>query len=550
MKNILIGILIFLSASVSAQNLPVDVNLSPQGVVYNHLYYLQSDSYNPDLATKSFKINDIKKAKKTAIKLKQILDAKTIYVNIDALPQNNDYTDSVTGLSIYVIDKKCPEIFLEKINNEWVYSEFTVNKVPYLFTTTFPFESKLATYFSNPFWKNKFAGVELWQWLCLGFLVVLFLFLVVIIRALVSLLLKVLRKTRFYKSVSNSVSFKKGMRLLSLLISVQLIIYLIPSLLLPVKLNVFLIRSLEILAIFFVIFLMLKLVSVVFHYFGKLAEKTENTMDDQLTPVMKKIAQFIVWSVGIVYVLSNLNVNVTALLAGLSIGGLALALAAQDTVKNFFGSVMIFIDKPFQIGDWIHFDDIDGVVEEVGIRSTRIRTFANSLVYVPNAKLADATIDNMGLRKFRRYKTEIGVTYDTPPEIINVFVNGIQEIIKTHPTTKKDNFEVSLNSFGSSSLNILVYCFFEASVWSDELKGRHQVMYAIIKLASDLGVRFAFPTQTLHIEEFPEKKSDTPVSKKEQDAINKLNTSIKEIDKYFNKPNNDNSLKENSLGGE
>ena len=210
---------------------------------------------------------------------------------------------------------------------------------------------------------------------------------------------------------------------------------------------------------------------------------------------------------------------------------------------------MIFLDRPFQIGDWIHFDEVDGVVEEVGIRSTRIRTFANSLVYVPNAHLANVTVDNMGLRQFRRYKTEIGITYDTPPEIIDLFVEGIKEIILMHPTTRKDYFEVSLNSFGSNSLNILMYMFFEATNWSDELKGRHEVMFAIIKLANQCGVRFAFPTQTIHIEDFPGQKSLTPEAVTSVDYQNKAKASLKEIKQYFKEldPNQKNIK---PLGGE
>lgn len=539
--------LLFLIVTAFAFNQTDSIYKSPNSVIYNHLYYLQPDSYNPSLAANSFNREE---AQKLAIKLKQILDGKGIYINFDEVPQDANYIDTNKNKSVYVLSSSLPKVYVEKINGKWYYSAETAQEISRLFKEIYPLQNQLSTYFTNPKWKGKFLGVELWQWLCLVLLVVFFLILLVVFKFIINLIFTFFNRTKFYKTISKRKSFSAGVRLIAFWMSLKAIAFLIPSIQLPVKLNVLLLRGIEILSVFFVVFVVLKIVKVLFEYFEKKAELTESKMDDQLLPVLRKMANFVVWVIGLVYVFSTLNVNITALLAGLSIGGLALALAAQDTVKNFFGSVMIFIDKPFQIGDWIHFDDVDGIVEEVGIRSTRIRTFANSLVYVPNAKLADATIDNMGLRKFRRYKTEIGVTYDTPPEIINVFVDGIIEIIKTHPTTKKDNFEVSLNSFGASSLNILVYCFFEASVWSDELKGRHQVIYAIIKLANDLGVRFAFPTQTLHIEEFPEKKGLTPVSKQKQEAVKTLNSSLKEIDAYFNKPSNDNSIKENTLGGE
>jgi MscS family membrane protein len=165
-------------------------------------------------------------------------------------------------------------------------------------------------------------------------------------------------------------------------------------------------------------------------------------------------------AIGLLYVLQSLNFDITTLLAGISIGGIALALAAQDTLKNFFGSLMIFIDKPFQIGDWINFNEVDGTVEEVGFRSTRVRTFANSLVYVPNGKLADSTIDNFGLRQYRRFSTTISLTYDTPTALIRQFVDGLNEIVANHPDTRKDFWEVKLNTMGSHSLNIMFYIFF------------------------------------------------------------------------------------------
>jgi MscS family membrane protein len=539
MKHILITIITIIIWGVGFNQID-SINKSPRDIIYNHLFNLQKESYNPDLAAKSFKTE---KAQKLAIKLKQILDGKGIYIDFNKVPEEADYIDSVTQENIYYLSSTIPQVYVKKTKGKWHYSAVTAQEIPALFKEVYPLSNQLSTYFTHPKWKVFFLGIQFWQWFCLVLMFVAFAVFTLVFKYLIRLFFVFFNKTRFYKAISKRKSFYATIRLVAYLISLKIIVFFIPSIQLSLKLNILLLRSIEILSVFFIIFLILKVIKVLFEYFEKKAEVTESKMDDQLLPVLQKISSFIIWTIGLAYVFSTLNVNITALLAGLSIGGLALALAAQDTVKNFFGSVMIFIDKPFQIGDWIHFDNVDGVVEEVGVRSTRIRTFANSLVYVPNAKLADATIDNMGLRTFRRYKTEIGVTYDTPPEVINVFVLGIKQIIKTHPTTKKDNFEVCLNSFGSSSLNILVYCFFEASAWSDELKARHQIIYAIIKLANDLGVRFAFPTQTLHIEEFPEKKSDTPKSKKEQEAIGVLNSSIKEIDAYFNQPNNDNTLK-------
>jgi len=189
---------------------------------------------------------------------------------------------------------------------------------------------------------------------------------------------------------------------------------------------------------------------------------------------------------------------------------LAFALAAQDTIKNFFGSLMIFVDRPFQVGDWITSGDLDGTVEEVGFRSTRIRTFRNSVMSIPNGVITNQMIDNHGLRVYRRFMTTIALTYDTPPELIDVFVKGLKQIVEDHPKTRKDYYEIHFNNMGSSSLDVLFYIFFNVPSWTDELVARHEVLLEIVRLAEHLGVNFAFPTQTLHVETFPEKKGNSP----------------------------------------
>lgn len=169
-----------------------------------------------------------------------------------------------------------------------------------------------------------------------------------------------------------------------------------------------------------------------------------------------------------------------------------------------FGSLLIFLDKPFQVGDWIQADSIDGTVEEVGFRSTRVRTFANSVIYVPNGKISDMMVNNMGMRKFRRFNTTLGLEYGTPAEKIQLFVEGLKQIVLEHPSTRKDYYEIHLNGFGAYSIDVLFYIFFEVPNWSEELKARQDVLFKVLELASSLDVSFAFPSQTLHIGSMPE----------------------------------------------
>ncbi len=229
------------------------------------------------------------------------------------------------------------------------------------------------------------------------------------------------------------------------------------------------------------------------------ALKTHNKFDDLLVPMVSKSLKVFVVVIGIVFAADNLNIDVTSLLAGLGLGGLAFALAAKDLLGNFFGSVTVLLDRPFSIGDWVVIGDIEGTVEQVGFRSTRIRTFYNSLVTMPNSILTTTKIDNMGARRFRRMTQSLSVTYDTAPEKIEAFCEGIRKIIQMHPYMRKDYYQVYFNEYASASLNILVYVFWATPDWSTELRERHRFLLDILRLARQLEVEFAFPTQTLYL---------------------------------------------------
>ena len=229
------------------------------------------------------------------------------------------------------------------------------------------------------------------------------------------------------------------------------------------------------------------------------AAGTATKYDDLLIPLLRSSAKVFIAAFGVIFLADNLNINITGLLAGLGLGGLAFALAAQDTVKNFFGSITVLVDRPFQVGDWVVIGDIEGTVEAVGFRSTRIRTFYNSLVTLPNANLISADVDNYGARRYRRWKAHLGVAYDTPPEKIDILCEGIRELVRRHPYTRKDYFHVYLNQFGASSLDILLYIFWETPDWSTELRERHRLALDVLRLTQHLGIEIAFPTQTLYL---------------------------------------------------
>lgn len=217
-------------------------------------------------------------------------------------------------------------------------------------------------------------------------------------------------------------------------------------------------------------------------------------------PMINKVLKIFLLLIAFILIVQNLGYSVSSLLAGLGIGGLAVALAAKDTLANVFGSVMIFLDRPFVIGDWVIVGGTEGIVEDVGFRTTRIRTWARNEVSIPNSVVVNETIQNYSRRPQQRIMTTIGVTYDTPPDKLEEAVRRIREIIKDHPDTDKNTIYIYFSEFGDSYLGIFLYFFIDSPVWSVFLNARHEIFIKIMKTFEELGVEFAFPTRTVHLE--------------------------------------------------
>jgi MscS family membrane protein len=242
-----------------------------------------------------------------------------------------------------------------------------------------------------------------------------------------------------------------------------------------------------------------RLVDLVSVYLLEQARRSRTRLDDALVPLIPKTLKIFVTVVGIVFVADNLNIDITSLLAGLGLGGLAFALAAKEMVQNLFGSVSVLLDRTFAVGDWVVIGDAEGTVERIGFRSTRLRTFYNSVLTLPNSQLITASVDNMGQRRYRRMSTRLSLTYNTPPDRIEAFCEGIRELVRQHPYMRKDFFHVYFNEYGAASLNVLVYVFWETPDWATELRERHRSLLDILRLAHRLDVEFAYPTQTLYL---------------------------------------------------
>ncbi len=352
------------------------------------------------------------------------------------------------------------------------------------------------------FLKHRTMALEAWQWIGIFVVITLSILADKLISVFLSASMKVwLRRKRssFYRDISADTLRPFGVMVMAAMWWAGLKFLGLPDQVLLVLLLAakFLVSLAGVWAVY-------RLVDLIGAYLYERAASTTTRLDDMLVPLFKRIAKICVTVFGIIFLADNMNIDITGLLAGLGLGGLAFALAAKDAVQNLFGSIMILMERTFIVGDWIRLSGAEGTVENIGFRSTRIRTFYNSLVTVPNSTFITAQVDNMGKRHYRRLKCMLSLTYDTPAERIEAYCEGLREIVRLHPYTRKDYFHIYFNQYSASSLDILVYVFFDVPDWATELRERHRFLLDALRLAQQLGVEFAFPTQTLYM------RNDTP----------------------------------------
>jgi len=511
------------SQEEDSKTLPPNSLESPKATVNTFLKNLQEGDFHPAIAAKTLnpEYTKGKDAELIITQLKQILDGAGVLIDLEEIPENPNYTDSSNLKRYYLSEIEFPEIYLERSDEKWYFSKKTIDKTKELHQQVYPFGTDKLMNILPKMGTKKILGLHTWQYLSILILVIICVLIHKILSWFFDWFFYQLLKNKGYGNIAHDYILPVA-RPFSLLIIVAILIVLVPVLQLPITFNHYFILILRALLPLFGTIMAYKIVDILGEYMLKKAAQTETTMDDQIVPILKRVLKIFVVIIGFLYILNNLRFDITALLAGISIGGLAFALAAQDTIKNFFGSLMILFDKPFQIGDWVTAGDIDGTVEEVGFRSTRVRTFRNSLITVPNGKLADMPVDNHGLRKYRRFYTTITITYDTPTHLIEAFTSGLKKIVEDHPHTWKEFYNIYFNNMSAYSLDIMFYIFLDVPTWGEELKYKEEILLQIMKLAKQLGINFAFPTQTLHMENFPGQASLSPEYQEKNQVSEKL----------------------------
>ncbi|MDK2820813.1 MAG: MscS family rane protein [Clostridia bacterium] len=227
--------------------------------------------------------------------------------------------------------------------------------------------------------------------------------------------------------------------------------------------------------------------------------KNKFDVNNILVPFLSKSLRFTVVILAIMIIAVEWNYNINGLITGLGLGGLAFALAAKDTLSNIFGGIVIIADKPFGIRDWIKTPSVEGIVEDITFRSTKIRTFAQALVTVPNSTLANEPITNWSRMGKRRITFHLGVTYDTSKEKLEKCIQALRKMLNEHPQINKKKIFVNFERFNDSSLDILLYFFTNTTDWGEYLNVREDINFKIMEILEQEGVSIAFPTQSIYI---------------------------------------------------
>ena len=497
------SVLLAVPSAASAQLMAGESDCStPRRALATFIDNLQDDSRFPEHATRCFDWpGDLPESERVSLaeKLLRTLDQRGHFIDYDAIPDTPEVAEEALRDGRLVPVPRFVDLQLAPGPGGWMVSMDTVRRIEPLYRETFTVDVE-SFIESLPSWaRARVAGrVELWQLigLLLALLVGWF------VRGIVSRVVSTYG-VRLLKAQGESAHpelVRGAARPIGTLALTAVVWGIFPLLRFAVRVNQIGHTALRVVAASAGVLLVYRLVDLAADVFARKAEDTDTKLDDQLVPLVRKSTKVLVAVLGIIFVLQNLDIDVASLLTGVSLGGLAFTLAAKDTVANLFGSISIFADQPFQVGDWVVINGHEGIVEEVGMRSTRIRTFYNSVISVPNSIVANAAVDNYGMRKYRRCVTTLGVTYDSSPDQIQAFVEGIRAILKNNELVRQDAYEVHFRDFGASALEIMLYFFFEVSSWTDELRGRQQVFLEIMRLAKRLNVDFAFPTQTLHVE--------------------------------------------------
>lgn len=233
----------------------------------------------------------------------------------------------------------------------------------------------------------------------------------------------------------------------------------------------------------------------------RIEAKTDKDVEDSMLNFALKIARGIIYIIAVFIVWAILEINLSGLVAGLGLGGVIVTLAAQDTAKNLFGGLVIFLDKPFIVGDWIEMSPFEGTVEDITFRSTRVRTFENSLVNIPNSVISSSSIINWSKMEKRRYKTNLCIALDTPLDKLEVFKTRVEKMLREKDAIYDDSIIVKFDEIKDNGINVLVCSYTDSVDYISYLTERENINYKIMKILQEEGIELAYDTKTVFIKQ-------------------------------------------------
>ena len=428
--------------------------------------------------------------------LKSVFDAKGIRIDPNDIPDIPNYVDDSTKgpRHKYVIAYKIPEIYLIKHDSVWVLSQQSLDNIEPLYKKTHFLGTKKLEQFAN-LMQDRYSEkipvhFEEDTWRYIG--VSAFLLSIILTSVVVYYLLKLIGFFAYRNNEENRKMFNKLLIPFSIYAVAWTLGKALPSLGLRTEILLTLLQISTIIRISFFITFFFRLVDFIVAL-GRKTYITKSTYKRGFVPFLGMAFKVVVLMIGIILILDMFGFGIKETMTGLSVLGLGLALAAQDTVRNFFGSVMIFLERPFQVGDWIKADQVNGDIESIGLRTTKIRTYDNSLISVPNSKLTDATLNNMGMRNYRRFKTRMTIKYSTPIDNIEAFLEELRTYISKHEYTFKDIIRIHMNDYGEFGYRILFDIFLDVEGYNQELEQRGKIIAHTVRMAQKHQVAFAIP---------------------------------------------------------
>jgi len=307
----------------------------------------------------------------------------------------------------------------------------------------------------------------------------------------------------FVKSTKHNIDDKIYLSLkkpISYLIYLSTFVFAFTFINLPLNINNFVHIIFKTFFIFIIFYSMHNLIHYFSDSFIKITSTLNKNMGKTINNILTSALKIIIFLIGTISILKEWGIDISGFIASLGLGGLAFALAAKDTASNIFGGILIFSDKPFFIGDWIKTPDVEGIIEEIGLRSTKIRTFAQAYVSIPNANLMNSAIINWTRMGKRRIKMNIGLTYDTNKSQMQTIIKEFKKLLQDDEDINNDTIFIHFSEFNDSSLDIFCYFFTNTTKWGKYMAVKERINFELMTIVEKHNASFAFPSTSLYVE--------------------------------------------------